>query len=49
MAWYYLGMMHHERGARRKAIAAWRQYLAVAQRNPLVDEVEAQLRSGTDD
>lgn len=49
MAWYYLGVIHHERGARRKALGAWKQYLAIAQRGPLYDEIEAHLRSGTDD
>lgn len=47
MAHYHLGFTHHVRGSRRKAIASWRQFLAVAQKGPLFDEIEAQLRDGT--
>lgn len=49
MAHYHLGFTHHVRGARRKALAAWRQFLTLAQRGPLYDEIEAQLRDGTND
>jgi tetratricopeptide (TPR) repeat protein len=49
MAHYHLGFTHHMRGSRRKAIAAWRHFLTLAQKGPLYDEVEAQLRNGTDD
>jgi tetratricopeptide (TPR) repeat protein len=49
MAHYHLGFTHHVRGSRRKAIAAWKQFLSLAQKGPLYDEIEAQLRNGTDD
>ena len=49
MAHYHLGFTHHVRGSRRKAIAAWRQFLLLAQKGPLYDEIEAQLKNGTDD
>jgi tetratricopeptide (TPR) repeat protein len=48
MAHYHLGFIHHHRGSRRRALAAWHQYLALAERGPLYDEVEARLKSGTD-
>lgn len=47
MAHYHLGFLHHQRGSRRRALAAWQQYLALAERGPLYDEVEARLKNGT--
>jgi tetratricopeptide (TPR) repeat protein len=48
-AHYHLGFIHQQRGARRKAMAAWRTFLTLAQKGPLYEEVQAQLRNGTDD
>ena len=48
-AHYHLGFIHQQRGSRRKATAAWRTFLSLAQKGPLYEEVEAQLKNGTDD
>ncbi len=49
MAHYHLGCIHHQRGSRRRATTAWKQFLLLAQKGPLYEEIEAKLRSGTDD
>jgi tetratricopeptide (TPR) repeat protein len=48
MVHYHLGFIHQQRGSRRKAMAAWRTFLGVAQKGPLYEEVMAQLKNGTD-
>src|SRR5512140_1380282 len=48
-AHYHPGFIHQQRGSRRKAMAAWRTFLTLAQKGPLYEEVQAQLRDGTHD